>query len=189
MAPKLYTIITSTRPGRKGPIMAQWFNEFANAHGAFENEIVDLAEMGLPFFNEPNHPRMQKYEHAHTKKWSAKINEGDAFVFMMPEYNSFPPAEFTNALDYLFYEWNYKPAAIFSYGGVSAGTRSAQIARLHLASMRMTPLPEGINVPNFAAHISDEGKFVANELIEASAKTVLDELKIWNDGLQTIRKK
>lgn len=189
MAPKLYTIITGTRPGRKGPIMANWFDAYAKAHGAFDAEIVDLADMGLPFFDEPNHPRMQKYEHAHTKRWSAKINEGDAFVFMMPEYNSFPPAEFTNAIDYLFNEWNYKPAAVFSYGGVSAGTRSAQMARLHISAMRMMPLPEGINVPNFAAHITDEGEFIANELIEASAKTVLDELKKWHDGLKTIRQK
>lgn len=36
-----------------------------------EIEVVDLADAALPVFNEPKHPRLQQYEHDHTKRWSA----------------------------------------------------------------------------------------------------------------------
>lgn len=187
MQPKLYTIICSTRPGRKGPKMAEWFNEFAKKTGEFDAEVVDLADMKLPFLDEPHHPRAQNYQHEHTKNWSRKVSAADAFVFVVPEYNSAPPAEFSNALNYLFYEWNYKPAAILSYGGVSAGTRSAQVARSHISGMRMMPIPEGVNIPNFMQFFDEAGEFTANELIDASATTVLQELKRWHDGLKIVR--
>jgi hypothetical protein len=56
--PTLQVIIGSTRPGRVGPVVARWFNELAAAHGAFEIETVDLAEVGLPLLDEPVHPAL-----------------------------------------------------------------------------------------------------------------------------------
>ncbi|HWD11796.1 NAD(P)H-dependent oxidoreductase [Pseudochrobactrum sp. sp1633] len=187
--PKLYTIICATRSARHGDKFAKWFNDFAAANSDFDAELIDLAEVKLPFFDESTHPRAQKYEHEHTKKWSKLIDAGDAFVFVIPEYNYSPPAEFFNAVNYLNTEWNYKPAAIMSYGGVSGGLRSAQVARSHLSTLRMVPLPEGIPLPNYPQFLNENGAFVATEMVEASAKTVLSELKVWNDGLQTIRNK
>jgi len=40
----------------------------ALAHGGFDEiELVDLAEVNLPFMNEPHHPRLGKYSHQHTR--------------------------------------------------------------------------------------------------------------------------
>jgi NAD(P)H-dependent FMN reductase len=65
--PKLHVILASTRPGRAGEPIADWFVERAVAHGAFDVELVDLAEVALPFMDEPNHPRLRRYTHEHTK--------------------------------------------------------------------------------------------------------------------------
>lgn len=54
--PTLMTLIASTRPGRVGPSVAEWFRERAEEHGGFDVEVVDLAELNLPFMDEPNHP-------------------------------------------------------------------------------------------------------------------------------------
>lgn len=64
---KLQIIICSTRPGRIGPAVAEWFHSFAKAQGRFDCELVDLADFNLPVYDEPNHPKMQKYEHEHTR--------------------------------------------------------------------------------------------------------------------------
>ena len=85
--PVLQIVIASTRPGRVGLPVAQWFEQAAVAHGGFEVEVIDLAEINLPFLDEPNHPRLRQYVHQHTKDWSAVIERGDAYVFVMPEYN------------------------------------------------------------------------------------------------------
>ncbi|PYE90089.1 NADPH-dependent FMN reductase [Phyllobacterium leguminum] len=187
MKPKLHIIICSTRPGRAGPKMAEWFHGFAQEHGKFDAKLVDLQDFALPVFDEPNHPRLKQYENAHTKAWSASVEAADAFVFVTPEYNFSPPPAFFNALTYLSQEWSYKAAAILSYGGVSGGLRAAQMARLYLANLKMVPLQEGIAIPGFPQFISEDGVFKPNELIETSAKTVLDELDRWTAGLKTIR--
>ena len=53
-------IIASTRPGLVGEPVGRWFDAHARAHGDFEVELVDLAELGLPFMDEPNHPRSDR---------------------------------------------------------------------------------------------------------------------------------
>src|SRR5689334_9183014 len=100
----MYTlkIISSTvRPSRKGPIVAAWVAEAARQFGGFDVEVLDLGEIRLPMMDEPHHPRLQKYEHEHTKKWSASINSADAFVFVTAEYDYNYPAPLRNALEYL----------------------------------------------------------------------------------------
>src|ERR1700712_1578913 len=122
--PTLHVILASTRPGRAGEPIADWFVERARDHGAFDVELIDLAEVALPFFDEASHPRLRRYEHQHTKDWSAKVDAGDAFVFVTPEYNYGYPAPLKNAIDFLHFEWQHKPVAFVSYGGVAGGTRA-----------------------------------------------------------------
>lgn len=122
---KLQVIIASTRPGRVGKPVGDWFVAQAKQDERFDVQVADLAEINLPFLDEPKHPAMQQYEHQHTRDWSARIAASDAFVFVEPEYNYGLCAPLKNALDFLFNEWAHKPAAIVSYGGVSAGLRAA----------------------------------------------------------------
>src|SRR3954470_7890398 len=78
MAPRLNIIIGSTRPGRFGPSVANWFDGFAREYGAFEPALVDLADLDLPVYDEPNHPRLRQYAHEHTRRWSASVEAADA---------------------------------------------------------------------------------------------------------------
>ena len=59
--PCLQIFIVSTRPSRKGPLVAAWFERQARQHGQFDIEIVDLAKVNLPMMDEPEHPRLQRY--------------------------------------------------------------------------------------------------------------------------------
>jgi NAD(P)H-dependent FMN reductase len=181
-------IISSTvRPGRKGPIVVKWIAEIARKHGSFNVEVLDLGEINLPMMNEPNHPVMKKYEHEHTKQWSAKIEEADAFVFVTGEYDFNYPAPLRNAIEYLYHEWNYKAAGIVSYGGVSGGTRAANSLKADLSTMKVVPLYEAVNFPFFTKNINDEDEFEVNEVSEKAAATMLNELVRWSKGLQGIR--
>ena len=89
---KLKIISSTVRPGRKGPVIAKWIAEEAQKHGGFEVEVLDLGEINLPVMNEAVHPVMKQYEHEHTKQWSAKIEEADAFIFVTAEYDYSYPA-------------------------------------------------------------------------------------------------
>jgi len=174
--PKLQIVIASTRPGRVGLPVANWFDARARAHGGFEVELIDLLELGLPFMDEPNHPRLKQYTKAHTKAWSARVEAADAFVFVTPEYNYGVPAALKNAIDYLHTEWFYKPVGFVSYGGISAGTRSVQMAKQVVTTLKMFPLAEAVSIPFVAQFIDDEGELRANELMEGASTAMLDEL-------------
>jgi NAD(P)H-dependent FMN reductase len=189
MAPKLNIVIGSTRPGRLGPSIANWFEEFAREHGAFEPVLVDLADFELPVYDEPNHPRLRQYAHEHTRRWSASVEAGDAFVFVTPEYNYFAPPGLVNAIDFVLHEWAYKPAGILSYGGASGGMRSAQMLKLLLTSVKVMPIPESVNVAAFRQFIGEDGIFRPNELLIGAAGTMLDELSRWTAALQPMRAK
>jgi NAD(P)H-dependent FMN reductase len=186
MTLNLHTIIVSTRPGRKGPIVARWFHDYAVANGRFKASLVDLAEFGLPVFDEPEHPRLRKYVNDHTRRWSESVEKADAFVFVTPEYNYGPPPSFFNAMSYLSQEWAYKPAAFVSYGGLSGGLRSVQIEKLTLTTLKMMPIPEAVAVPFFAQYIRND-VFEPTELMVDGAKNVLSELHRWAEALKALR--
>src|SRR5699024_4946479 len=150
MLMKLKVIIGSTRPGRKGPLMADWFAEFAKTHSNFQVEVLDLKEIALPFLDETEHPMVQQYKNVHTKNWSRTIDEADAFVVVTPEYNFGYPAALKNAFDYLHKEWAKKPMGFVSYGGISAGTRSVQALKLPVTTLSMMPLTQAVNIPFFS---------------------------------------
>lgn len=187
MALELQIIICSTRPGRVGPAVARWFDGFAKTHGKFEPRLIDLADFKLPVYDEPMHPRMQQYQHDHTKRWSRSVAAADAYVFVTPEYNYCPPPALVNALDFVYKEWNYKPCGFVSYGGVSGGLRAVQMEKLLVTTLKMMPVTEGVAAPMVAKLLDERGNFVPNDLITASAITLLDELHKWAVALKTMR--
>lgn len=187
MKPVLHIVISSTRPGRVGPAVAAWFSAFAEQHGQFDVRLIDVAKFNLPVYDEPHHPVMQKYEHAHTKAWSASVAAADAFVFVTPEYNFGPSPAFVNALNYVYREWNYKACGFVSYGGMSGGLRSVQMAKQLVTTLKMMPMVEGVAVPMVGQHLDESGAFTANDLIDHSAQQMLDELLKWTHALAPLR--
>ena len=185
---KLTIVVTSTRPGRVGKTVADWFHRHAQAHPAgFEGiALADLADINLPLLDEPHHPALQKYQHAHTKRWSEIVSGSDAFVFVLPEYNHTAPPSFTNAVDYLYQEWRYKPAGFVSYGGISGGLRATETAKLILNAVEMVPDKQQVVIPMVASHLVD-GTFTPNEVHEKSASDLMGAMAKWAGALKGMR--
>jgi NAD(P)H-dependent FMN reductase len=186
--PVLQIIIASTRPGRIGLPVAQWFEQAAIAHGGFDVEMVDLAEVNLPFFDEPSHPRMRQYVHQHTKDWSETVERGDAFVFVTPEYNYAFNAVLKNAIDFLHQEWEHKPVGFVSYGGVAAGTRAVQMLKQVVTALKMVPVYASVNIPFVSQLLDDENRIQPNDMMKTSVGTMLDELLPMTTTLESLRK-
>jgi NAD(P)H-dependent FMN reductase len=185
--PALGVIVASTRPGRAGRPIAEWFAELAPAGSIFEVRLLDLKEEALPFLDEPHHPRMRQYTHQHTREWSAKIEACDAFVFVMPEYNYAFNAPLKNALDYLHYEWQHKPVGLVSYGGVSAGTRAAQMIKQVVTTLKMLPVFEAVSIPFFPQYFVEDREFRPNDLLIDAALEMLRELETAEQVLRSRR--
>ena len=184
--PTLTIVIGSTRPGRAGLPIAEWFADRAREHRGFDVRVVDLAELALPLLDEPHHPRLRQYVHQHTKSWSAVVDSSDAFVFVTPEYNYGYPAALKNAIDYLHAEWQDKPVGFVSYGGVAAGTRAVQQLKQVVTTLKMLPVTESVNIPFHTQFIVD-GRVQANDTMTQAAAAMLDELVRTDRALRTLR--
>lgn len=174
--PLLQVIIGSTRPGRIGPSIAGWFADQARLDGRFEVEVVDLAAMNLPLFDEPHHPRLRTYTKDHTKAWSAVVERADAVVFVHPEYNHSLNGALKNAIDFLAAEWAHKPVSFVSYGGASGGLRAVQALKPIVAALRMYPISGAVALQMPAKQIGEHGGFQGTDPQNAAAAALLNEL-------------
>ena len=144
-ADRVAVIIGSTRPARICPGIARWTREALSADSPLRYDVIDLADVGLPFLDEPLKPALRDYEHEHTKAWSSLIGGYQGFVFVFPQYNWGYPAPLKNALDFLYYEWRGKPAASVTYGTRGGGKGADQLRQV-FEGLHMRPLETRLEV-------------------------------------------
>ncbi len=168
-------IIGSTRPGRLAEPLADWFIKNAQKNTKASFELIDLADFELPLLDEPTPAGSKKYTKEHTKKWSETISRADAFVLVTPEYNHGTSAALKNALDYLYFEWKYKPVSFLGYGGFG-GTRAIEQLIGNCVELDMFPLRESVHINEPWSAISQSGevdeRFVKGS-VEASVKSLV----------------
>jgi len=184
---RLLVIVGSVRPGRVGLPIGRWVADRAAAEfPGIDVDFADLGELDLPLMNEPKHPRLKEYTHAHTIAWSERVEAADAVVFVAPEYNYSYAPSLKNAIDYVFDEWAYKPYGFVSYGGVSAGTRGAVALSAVLAALGMLRARAALEIGFPNARVSD-GAFAATESEEVRLDSMLAELEELAPALATLR--
>jgi NAD(P)H-dependent FMN reductase len=155
---KIKVIIGSTRPNRFSEKPAHWIYEESQKREGVAAELLDLRDYPMPFFDQPMPPSMSggKYANDVVQTWAGKIQDGDAFIIVTPEYNHGYPAVLKNALDSIFQEWNKKPVGFVSYGS-AAGARSIEQLRQVVIELQMIPIRNAIHIP------SDVYRMVMNE--------------------------
>ena len=187
MADRLNVICGTTRPGRAGIAVARWAADQARTHGGFDVEFVDLDDFDLPLLDEPNHPRLRRYQHDHTQRWSASVDAADAYLFVTPEYDYFPSAALINAVQCLSAEWAYKAAAVVSYGGISGGLRAAQEFMQLLGNVNVMAIVQTVPIAFFSKFIDDGGVFQPDKPIADGLALALSELAKWTNALKPLR--
>jgi NAD(P)H-dependent FMN reductase len=143
--PRIAVLIGSTRPTRISAPIAQWLRGELQGQGALQYELLDLAEIDLPFLDEPLMAALGQYEHAHTRAWSATVSAYAGFVLVFPQYNWGYPAVLKNALDFLYREWSGKPVSYLTFGTRGGNRAAAQIQGV-LAGLHMVELDDHLEV-------------------------------------------
>lgn len=180
-------ILGSTRPGRNGEAVAKWVYEIAKKRPDAEMEYVDIKEFNLPFLDEQIPPSRGQYTKEHTKKWSAKIDSFDAFVFVAAEYNHGIPGALKNAIDFLYKEWNNKVAGFVGYGS-AGGVRSVEQLRLVMAELQVATVRAQVQLSLFH-DFENFSIFTPAPYQEKSVDTMLDQVMAWAGALKTLRTK
>jgi len=188
----IHTIVGSTRQGRFSEKPARWIFDQLTSRNGVTGRLLDLRDYELPFFDQPVSPARFRgtYPNPIAAAWSEKVNEADGYVVVAPEYNHAYPAVLKNAFDWVFHEWNNKPIAFVSYGGVG-GARAVEQLRLVAIELEMAPI-------RFAVHLPPEVyRAVMNEqvpvdpklfqLSQPAADRMLDQLIWWAHALKAAR--
>lgn len=182
---KIAVIIGSTRPGRVGRKVAEWYLNQVKDTGQAEVDLIDLAEVNLPFLDEATPPSAGKYEKDHTKKWAETIASYDGFVWVTAEYNHGMPAPLKNAIDYVFAEWHRKPVALVSYGSMG-GARAAEQLRQVAGELYMADIRPQVMLREPWNSVSDDGQ-VNTDYLFGEVKSQFEELLWWAKALKAAR--
>ncbi|MEQ3552787.1 NAD(P)H-dependent oxidoreductase [Pseudonocardia nematodicida] len=192
---RIAIVIGSTRPGRRGELVARWIKEKAEAHatalsGAATYEIVDLADVELPLLNEPLPPLFGQYQQEPTRRWAETVAGFDGFVVVTPEYNHGIPAVLKNAIDHLYAEWNNKAAGFVSYG-VHGGVRAAEHLRQVFAEVKVPGVRSQVALGLFTdfriEDPTETGVLEAGPHHDETVGELLDEVVAWSDALAPLR--
>jgi NAD(P)H-dependent FMN reductase len=183
---RLAVVVGSTRPGRQGRVIADWFVARAARRPDLDVDLIDLLAVDLPaHLPDGPDPRVVAY--------TRRIDAADAFVVVTPEYNHGYPAPLKQAIDLAHHEWFAKPVGFVGYGGMAGGMRAVEqlrqvFAELHAVTVRDTVGFHGLR--GFDAELGplDVGGWpVDPEGAAGAAATMLEQLVWWADALRAAR--
>jgi NAD(P)H-dependent FMN reductase len=185
--PKIKIILGSNRPTRFAEQPGKWLLEQAQNIEGLDAELIDLAEVNLPFLDEPAPALFGTYQNEHTKEWSKTIAEADGFVFVVPEYNHGYTPVLKNAIDYLYHEWSHKPVAFLSYGSAAGGARAVDQLRAVVGHLSMYDITEHVIMPEYYVHQDDKGVYQFTDRHVNAASEMLTRLNFWAEKMKPAR--
>jgi len=165
---RVAVIVASTREGRFGPTVAAWFAGEACGRTELAVEIVDLAD-----------------EDSVTKQLGA----ADAFVVVTPEYNHSYPAPLKAAIDARYGEWQARPVAFVSYGGLSGGLRAVEHLRTVFAELHAVTVRDTVSFHGGRQCFGVDGLPLDGVEPSAAAQRLLDRLEWWAHTLRDARER
>jgi NAD(P)H-dependent FMN reductase len=193
---RIAVIIGSTRDGRFGPTVADWFiaraTEGLGGDGQptdtdidTDIDLIDLAEADLPLtmtaFGQPRPDPVAAL--------APRLAAADAFVIVTPEYNHSFPAALKSAIDWYHDEWSRKPVAFISYGGISGGLRAVQQLRHVFIELSAVPIRDTVSFHEYWNEVgADRSWPQPSEARDTAVRTLLDQLTWAGRTLRTGRR-
>ncbi|MFC5804302.1 NADPH-dependent FMN reductase [Streptomyces formicae] len=181
---KLTVIVGSNREGRFAPVLADWLVGRVAGRDDFTADVVDLAESDLPTALSYAPDERVRAELA---RISPRLDDADAFIVLTPEYNHSFPAALKNLIDWHYTQWQAKPVAFVSYGGISGGLRAVEQLRQVFAELHAVTVRDTVSFAGTRDLFGAGGRLKDPAGPDAAAKTMLDQLAWWGTALREAR--
>ncbi|WP_411103525.1 NADPH-dependent FMN reductase [Streptomyces sp. cmx-4-9] len=177
---RLAVVVASTREGRFGPTVGDWFVPYARQHGDFEVDVIDIAGLDLPAVQ----PGWSTAPTPALTELAGRLNAADGFVVITPEYNHSFPGHLKLFIDLHRSEWKAKAVGFVSYGGVSGGLRSVEHLRQVFGELHCVAIRDGVSFHGAWDHFGENGRAHEAAGAAGAAKTMLDQLAWWSQTLR-----
>ncbi|GAA3963167.1 NAD(P)H-dependent oxidoreductase [Actinomadura viridis] len=181
---RLAIIVGSNRHGRFGATVGRWFTGRAAAHEGVQPDVIDLAALDVPGVLGAAPPPEAAGPLAEA---TTTLERADAFVVITPEYNHSFPGALKNFIDLHYTQWQAKPVALVSYGGLAGGQRAAEHLRQVFAELHAVTIRDTVALVNAWERFDDEGRHRESQEADAAAKGMLDRLTWWGHALRDAR--
>lgn len=176
-------IVGSTRTGRFGPTVADWFTDRIRRR-PIDVDRIDLATAGLPDHlidhDEPTPPEV----HAMGERLAA----ADAFVLVIPEYNRSFPAAVKNAIDWFDHEWAAKPVTVVSYCRDGECGHAAAALRQVFGEVNAVPIRRTVTITTTWQRFAADGTWPRRDPdLDHAVRATMDQLTWWACALRAAR--
>jgi NAD(P)H-dependent FMN reductase len=185
----LQIVVGSTRPGRAADLVVPWLVDRAERHDRFSVRLLDLRDWALPMFDEPTELLVAgRFTTPTVQRWNDVLAEGDAYLFVFPEYNHSIPAVMKNAVDHaLGARLRNKPAGFVGYsGGPIGGARAVEHMVGITVEREMAPLRNAVLIGQVGRAFGPDGVPV-DPLTDHALAVLLDDLAWWGEALRRAR--
>ncbi|GAB2508685.1 NADPH-dependent FMN reductase [Nocardia heshunensis] len=186
---RLAVIIGSVREGRFGPVVANWIAEQARRHGAFEIDVVDLADYDLPHALPAVSPLMEPnpIRPGNGEELAQRLAAADAFVVVTPDINRSFPASLKTAIDWHYTQWDRKSIGFVGYSGKSGGLLAIEGLRAIFNELNAHTVKDYVSFPRYFLLFDQSGELREPAEFEQLATRLLDQLEWWSTALATAR--
>jgi NAD(P)H-dependent FMN reductase len=169
-------IYGSTRPGRFCDRVAEWAAKEMLNDGRFEIDAIDpAAAIGADAGGSTG------------LSLPERIGMAEAFVVVTPEYNHGYPAPLKSLIDSVGAEWQAKPVAFVSYGGVSGGLRAVEQLRQVFAELHTVTMRDAVSFAGAWEQFDGNGKLLHPERHHRAMTKMLKQLHWWAVALREAR--
>ncbi|NGO71518.1 NADPH-dependent FMN reductase [Streptomyces boncukensis] len=169
---RVAVIVGSTRQGREGDCVADWFAGLARESEDLTVDVVDLADFHFP----------ERYPTAPTPqmtRFQERVESAEAFVIVTPEYNRSFPASLKQAIDFAYDEWQAKPVGFVSYGSRSVGRHAVDHLRTVFTELHTVTVRDSVGLDLLAPPDREHSA--------RSAEAMLRQLIWWGRALRGAR--
>lgn len=177
----LAVVLGSIREGRFCDTVAGWTAAEIARRDRFSIDIIDPRTLDLPCWRGDRGS-------AAAAALRQRLEQADGFVVVTPEYNHGYPAALKALIDLTNAEWQAKPVAFVSYGGISGGLRAVEQLRLVFAELHAVTLRDTVSFAGAWSRFDSNGKLKDPELPEKALATLLAHLKWWAAALKDARR-
>ena len=177
---RIALIYGSTRESRFCDKVGEWAASQIASRSEFSLDVIDPAALALP----NRHGGEETEEIAALKQ---RIGEADAFVVVTPEYNHSYPAALKFLIDSVYEQWQAKPVAFVSYGGVSGGLRAVEHLRSVFAELHAVTMRDSVSFANVWSKFDADGRLLEPNAAGKSMSVVLRRLHWWAVALRNAK--
>ncbi|WP_323845337.1 NAD(P)H-dependent oxidoreductase [Microbulbifer magnicolonia] len=164
---RLALIYGSNREGRFCDTVVNWLAAQLERRGGYRLDLIDPAET--------------------ISDLRERLDSADAFVVITPEYNHGYPAPLKALIDSAKAEWQAKPVAFVSYGGVSGGSRAVEQLRQVFAELHAVTLRDSVGFINAWEQFDGSGALREPARAHSALARMLAHLRWWTQALRGAR--